>query len=442
MPRSFAFFFRYLSVGLVGAQSVWSAPAGSDFQALAEQNRRLQEQVRAQQQTIELLNAKVNAVLQASERHDRELRGLQERVEVTPGSVGPSAHREGEIRIGAEVGLAYFHTGAEGRFPKAEFRADDPVITVEAAVWKNVYAFTELKLLPREDNVEDFQLGELYVDFENVSAAWGRPGWLNLRIGRINIPFGEEYQRRGPIANPLISHSLPDLWGVDEGVEAYGKIGPLSYVLAVQNGGYSRLRDFNADKAIVARLGWQPTGWLSVSGSAMRTGQIDTVDDELTELWFGNGFFRALGPASSTATFSANLIQADATARWKQGHLSGSFGHVHFDDSDTTADNSRRLNYGAIEGVQVLVERLYGAVRYSEIRVAGGYPLAGWGSAGTFFFRPSLTEELRRLSVGLGYRIGPPLVLKIEYTRERGRMVNGARRDQEDFFGSEVGFRF
>jgi hypothetical protein len=62
---------------------------------------------------------------------------------------------------------------------------------------------------------------------------------------------------------------------------------------------------------------------------------------------------------------------------------------------------------------------------------------------GPFFFRPgTLTEELRRMSVGIGYRFGQPLVLKAEYTWESGRMTTGARRDHEDFFGTQLGVRF
>jgi hypothetical protein len=30
----------------------------------------------------------------------------------------------------------------------------------------------------------------------------------------------------------------------------------------------------------------------------------------------------------------------------------------------------------------------------------------------------------------------------VEYTRESGRMVNGASRDQEDFLGGEIGIKF
>ena len=75
---------------------------------------------------------------------------------------------------------------------------------------------------------------------------------------------------------------------------------------------------------------------------------------------------------------------------------------------------------------------------------AKGYPLAGFGNAGNYFYNPfaTLTQNLSRMSVGFGYRIGPPLVLKFEYSRERGQLVNGVQRDREDFLSTEVGLKF
>jgi hypothetical protein len=415
---------------------------------LTEQNRRLQEQVRLQQQTIEAMNARLNDVFRATERHERELRGFQDRVEESPASAAApgnarAAMRDSVIRISAEMALGFFHTGVEGQFPQGEFRVDDPMIAVEAPVFKNVYFYSELKLLPRETNEENFQLGEIYVDAEDVLAAWGHPGLLSVRAGRLNIPFGEEYLLRGPVTNPLISHSLSDIWGCDEGIEIYGRVGPAQYVLAVQNGGVSRLRDFDSDKSVTSRISWDPARWLHLSGSAMRTGKLATVADNLSEVWFGNGFFRGIGPAERAPTFWANLFQADATVRWRSGQASTALGQVRYDDSDGEADNSRTLNYGYVEVVQSITSPLFAAARYSAIRAPGGYPLAGWGTLGAYFFRPgALTEELRRMSIGLGYRFGAPLVLKAEYSWESGRMTTGAKRDHEDFFGTQVGMKF
>jgi hypothetical protein len=428
--------------GFGAALLAGAEPTAEDIRALLEQNRRLQEQVTAQQKTIDELNARMREVAGASERHERELRELRDHAAEGPAAPAASLGRDQQVRIAAEAGLAFFRTGSEGQFPKSEFRADDPVISVEAPVMKDVYFFAELKLLTRETNLDSFQLGELYADFEDVSAAWNRPGLLNVRVGRLNLPFGEEYQVRTPVANPLISHSLSDVWGVDEGVEAYGKFGPVRYAVAVQNGGTSRLRDFNADKSVAARLSWQPAAWLAVSGSAMRTGELSTAGDVLSEVWLANGFFRSIAPGNRAGTFWANLFEADAKARWHGGHLALALGQARYDDNDPAGDNSRRIDYGYAEAVQTLTGPFYAAARYSALRAPRGYPLVGWGSMGTYFFRPSLTEELHRLSVGLGWRIGAPVIWKIEYAWERGRLVTGVRRTAEDFLGSELAVRF
>ncbi|MBS0664800.1 MAG: hypothetical protein JSR48_16150 [Verrucomicrobia bacterium] len=451
MTKFRASLFRLLGAGLglaVGGLQGQSGSADPTLQAILEQNRKLQEQVDAQQKTIEALTRRLDAIDRTAARQDRELQGLQDRGPATDRPPPVESDREHEVRIGAEAALSYFSTGGQGQFPKSEFRVDDTKVTLEAPVWKDVYFFTELNLLTRESNAANFQFGELYVEFGGLGSALGSPDALTVRVGSVNIPFGEEYQVRNPLSNPLISHSLSDIWGPDEGVEAFGRVGRFSYALAVQNGGLSQLRDFNADKSLTGRIGFDPTSWLHLSASAMRTGEVATVSpvtstgDNLTAIWFANAFFRALGPASRTTSFWANLYEGDAIAKWKGGQLAVAYGEVKFDDSDPVADNARTLKYGYAEAVQSLTDELYGAARYSEINVAGGYPLAGWGNAGTFFYRPSLTDELRRLSVGFGYRFGPPLVLKLEYSWENGHMVNGVSRDHEDFFGAQVGVRF
>jgi uncharacterized coiled-coil protein SlyX len=446
---------RILGLGAFFAQGAVLAqnqpPTDPALQVIIEQNRLLQEQVKEQQKTIEALNARMEDIRKASERQERALQSLQERADAVAAPDRPvpvESSPDHEVRIGGESGLGFFKSGSEGQFPNSEFRVDDTTITVEAPVWKDVYFFTELKLLTREASAANFEFGELYVEFEGLGEGWGRPDSLNLRAGSINIPFGEEYQLRGPMENPLISHSLSDIWGPDEGVEVYGKLGSWSYVVAVQNGGISQLHDFNSDKSLTARLGWDPVNWLHLSASAMRTGDLATVSpvttmgDSLSALWFANGFIRALGPASRTPTFWADLYEADAVARWQGGHLSGALGDVRFDDSDPLVNDSRRMRYGYLEAMQSVTDKLYGAARFSGINAPGGYPLAGLGSMGEYFFRPSLTEELRRLSLGFGYRIGPPLVLKLEYSWEWGRTTTGDDRGDEDFLGAEIGLKF
>lgn len=421
-------------MGWVGAALLVAAARGQDasvdtqLRALADQNRRLQDQVREQQRAIEELRG--------------ELHGLQDRVEA-PVEAPPSGGSRGhEVRVSGQTGVAYFKTGAAGQFPNGEFRIDDAKVFFEAPVAKNVYVFAGLDLQMRETSDENFHLGEFYVDFENVSGAWARDRLVNVRAGRINTPFGEEYDRRSPVANPLVSHSVADVWGIDEGVEVYGQLGAFTYVLAAQNGGLPQLHDFDSDKAVTARIGYDPARWLHLSASAMRTGRLNTKNDALSALWFGNGFFRTLGAAATTTTFAVDLAEADAAAHWKGGTLRAAAGTARYDDNDSTRSNARRLRYYSLEGVQDLGEKWFAAARLSEVRVARGYPLVGWGNFGTFMFAGPPTTDLRRLSLGLGYRISRPVVLKFEYAFERGRLTNGVERDHENLLSTELALQF
>lgn len=425
-------------VGLAGASSLGAQVNDAQLQAILEQNRKLQAQVQQQQQTISALHERVNALVQASERHERALQDLREAPAATP----DNGNRTLEVRLSGEAGLAFFRTGRAGSYPNSEFRVDDAKLFVEAPLIKDVYFFGGLDLSLREANDEYFHVGEFYVDFENVSQLWGGHRQLNVRAGRLNIPFGTEYYRRGVIDNPLISHSLADIWGVDEGIEAYGSLGPVSYVIAVQNGGRKTMRDYDSDKSVTARVSFHPAPWLDIHLSGLRTGDINIAGDSLTEVWIGNGFFRSIGSSATTRTFQASLWEAEASSTWKGGHAIVAVGGADYDDDDRGADNARHLRYVTLEGVQALAGDLYGAVRYSAIDAPKGYPLVGHGDFGNFFYRSPLTEDLWRLSLGLGYRLGPPVILKMEYAFEGGRLVNGARRDQEDLLSTELAVKF
>ena len=412
------------------------------LQEIISQNRKLQEQVQAQQQLIDRLSAQVAEMRGASNRHEQELQDLKEH-EGAASKAPADVSREGTgVRVSGEMGLAFLHTGRSGQFPNSDFRIDDAKLFVEAQVWKDVYAFTELNLFLRESSDEALHLGEVYVDFENVSKLWNVDRLVNVRVGRINIPFGEEYQTRSVMQNPLISHSLSDIWGVDEGIEIYGSVGKLQYVAAMQNGRHSLLHDFDSEKALIGRVGFAPQSWLRVSASAMRTGDLAAKDDALSEAWFANAFFRPLGALTTTTTFHTELYELDAKAHWDGGHVSGLVGRAHFDDDDTSRDNARTFTFNSIEAVQNVSDQLYLAARYSTIRVPRGYPMVAWGNYGRYFYSGILTERLERLSLGLGYRIGPPLVLKFEYGLETGRTTTGAKRDHEDFISTEVGLKF
>jgi hypothetical protein len=352
-----------------------------------------------------------------------------------------------KLHFSGEAGAGFFQTGSEGEFSPNNFLVDEAKLFVEAAIIDDIFVFGELNVITREDPNEKLQLGELYLEFEEVSRLWNQEDLLNIRIGRFDIPFGEEYLTRDAIDNPLISHSLSDLWGVDEGVEIYGSLHKLDYIFAIQNGGEPILKDFNGDKAVVGRLTYNSMRHMHFSVSAMRTGKLDVQRDHFSELWFGNGFLRVLGSPASTLTFQGNVFQGDAHASWKKGHFHAVAGHLHYEDSDTSKDNSRNARYFQLEAIQNLSKDSkkvwYAGARFSRITADGGFPLVGNGNRGRFLFDDNLlSDRLWRFSAGIGYRFSTRFLIKTEFTLEDGRQINGTKRDRENFFGVEAAVRF
>src|SRR5476649_2722245 len=125
-------------------------PVDPPVRELAEQNRRLQEQLREQQRLIEGLNSRLGDMLKASERQEQELKSLQARADNPVAEAPPPARSAGEVRISGEAALGFFRTGSAGQFPNSEFRVDEAKVFVEAPVWKNTYFFGGLDLVTRE----------------------------------------------------------------------------------------------------------------------------------------------------------------------------------------------------------------------------------------------------------------------------------------------------
>jgi hypothetical protein len=299
-----------------------------------------------QQELIDDLNRKVARLQEADEKHGPEANsaGTNAKVGTEAPSRLSSGFSLGKIHVGGEGALGLFHSQARGQFPHTEFRVDEAKLFLEAPIWGEVYFFSELDIFTRETGGPDLRAGELYLDVENLSRLWDQDGQLNLRAGRFDIPFGEEYLTRDAIDNPLVSHSIMDLWGVDEGVELYGTIGRLQYVVAVQNGGHDAEHDFNSDKAVIARLGTDPARWLHLSVSAMRTGDLDAQADGVSELWLGPGLVYSLG-SPNTTVFHANLLEGDIHLKFPRTTVKAAGGVLRYNDDDRSGNNRRDLYY-------------------------------------------------------------------------------------------------
>jgi hypothetical protein len=393
----------------------------SPWKDLQEQNRILRGQLQAQQGQLDELRAQMDRLTAARTSASSE----------QAGDSAPTSRDspDRKLVISGEVGIAFLSSSKDGQYPNQEFRIDDANLHIEAAIANNIYFFGELQLAKREALEEDFYLGEFYIEFENISGALGAPDRLiNLRFGRVDIPFGEEYQQRDPLANPLVTHSLSDVWGTDEGIELYGELGHASYAFALQNGSSKRMHDFNADKSLSLRVGFDLTSKFHLSASAMRTGKLNSAKEPLSEVWLGNNVFRNIGSSFST-THQADLAELDAAYTWSNGHFLGAAGGARYRDNDPLVDQTRHFTYYQAELVQSLTAHLYGALRFSTLRVDHGYPLTGIGNFNKYFLGQLLTKSLQRLTLGGGYRVNRSLVMKLEYTREDGQLTTGQPRD-------------
>jgi hypothetical protein len=116
-------------------------------------------------------------------------------------------------------------------------------------------------------------------------------------------------------------------------------------------------------------------------------------------------------------------------------------GWAGYHDNDPTGNNTRDIYYYSAEVLQNLPKKFYAVTRFSQAICNNGIPMVGFGNFGEYFYGP-LTDNLWRLSLGLGYRFSDRLVLKAEYSFERGQEVGGESRNQEDFFGTEAAFKF
>lgn len=399
---------------------------------LQQQNAILQQQLQKQGEALGSLAQKVQE-LETS-------RAAGENAASENAAPSKGGYNFGKVNLSGEGGVAFFNTGEEGFAPHSEFRVDEARLFVEAPIWKEVYFYSDIDLATRENTDLKLYLGELYLDFQDASQLWGRDDQFNVRAGRMNVPFGEEYLTRYAIDDPLISHSLSDLWGVDPGVEAYGSLGKFGYVLAVQNGGGSGVQDFDGDKSVAGKISFDPNRNWHFSVSGMRTGDLNAQQDMTSAEWFGTGFFQSLG-SPATTTFHADLVEGDVRARWSSGHVSVFGGYARYGDNDPAADNGRDIFYYSVEGEQQLPHKFYAAARFSEILSDKGVPIVGYGNRSGEYFS-DLTTELWRLSLGIGYRFSDRLVVKTEYSFERGKEVSGELRDDEDFFGTEAAFKF
>ena len=348
----------------------------------------------------------------------------------------------------------YYKTGSAATRENGGFEIKEAALFVEADIWKNLGFFLELQTNRLGRDSDQFtRTGEVY--FRTRDIALGDFASFGFKLGRIDIPFGEEYLRQDAIDNPLITNSAAWVYGTDEGVALFGDIRGVDWIVSVTDGQLRRSIEDTGDKAVNLKLSGTPVEPLYLSFSAMRTG-----DTSLSALQFGGSFIQPIGGFGQRSTvgrssgkeLSANLVGADAIYNFPfgehhQARLSLSYGAAWIEEEDSMFD--RDLRWLTVEPYFNFNSHWYVVLRYSEI---GTYDDdEGWHFSGKTFAGGNSafgfdTRRFQRLALGLGWTPNPRVKAKLEIGQDWFDTIDASpvptRNGDRGFLGLEFAAGF
>ncbi len=340
----------------------------------------------------------------------------------------------------------YLDSGSVGTQPDGSFFIDSAEIHIDAEIWENVSFFTEFWLTSFFYDYDGAPItGEVYARLRNPFGSEDGKG-IGMKIGRFDVPFGEEYLWWDPNKNPLILHSAAQPYGKDEGVLVYGAAKGVDWTLAAMNGNAARSMDDQPGKAFALKLAGDPSDRLYLSASGLVTGDTGASGIRMSgQPLFpvgGGGFGSTLGASPSDAVDTI-LYQADAIAEpTERTSVALTYGHAELDDDVDAFD--RDLTWFMVEPAYRLTDELFATARYSEYGTYDddeGYLLDGKITA----FGRGLgfdASRLQRLSVGLGWTPNPFTILKAEVGKDRFELIDvsplDARNDDRLYVAFQI----
>lgn len=349
----------------------------------------------------------------------------------------------------------YYDTGDTGTKPDGGFEVKEASLFISADVWENTRFFVELQTnrLGKDDQLFT-RTGEVYIHFLDLIPSVVPS--VGLKLGRFDIPFGEEYLWQDAIDNPLITNSAAYPYGWDEGILIHGQAGGIGWIAAISDGTDQRSIEDDTDKAFNLKFYGRPLEPLYLSASAMKNGDAGKSAFE-----FGGSHFQPIGAshqstlaASPSEKVDATLLQLDlkysflsSHTQHELGYLALSFGVAEQQDSAPGFD--RDIRWFSIEPLYHLTPKTYLIARYSEI---GTYDDdKGFHFDGKIFADGNNafgydTKRFRRLGIGVGWMPAPRIRAKLEVGRDRFELIDASplstNNNDRKFVGAEVAVGF
>ncbi|HVH20297.1 MAG TPA: hypothetical protein VNF72_18540 [Myxococcota bacterium] len=440
-----------------------AGPAGAQDAALMEKIQALEERV---QQLESEQAAEVDRVTSAAEQ-------------------SRAADWTRRVRLGGSADAGFFGGQPDSLYTPDGFKIWDSRTFIDASLGQDVrmgetLLFRDIGFsfewnLVRLGDLEN-DVGELFAEFQGVAGS----DWANLQVGRFQIPVGEAYllYSRGYASRWFVSNTFGPWWW-DEGIKAYGSssgsedYGKFGYVASVSDGDTPFNTETDGDKQLTLKLFWDPTSWLHLSASALRTGELGNDDANASgALWLGETWARPIGAGSDQVVVQDGAEIAPAGPILHDTWFAG--GDAIFD----FADKARIwLSYGNYEmnarGGSTYDRTLHEWLAELILRGAwlgeGLRPFyAGFRAQGIGTYDDDEgyvldmrqndrigynMESLTQYSGVIGWDITPWLRMRSEYTRQKFDLVDGVRgvtngdeidrnaRDA-DYYAIELGVSF
>jgi hypothetical protein len=196
----------------------------------------------------------------------------------------------------------------------------------------------------------------MYAELQGV----GGSRWVNARVGRFQLPVGENYLRfsEGYRDNPFITNTVGGPWWWDEGVRLDGsdEKSRFGYVASVTSGETPFNDDANDDVMGTLKLWWNPAAWVHLSASGALSGEVGSSSSPASgALWLGETWATAFGSMSPVANWVDGVEVADGPNQIERTWLAGA-------DAVFVCDGARLwLAYGYFgiesDGMGVLYDR-------------------------------------------------------------------------------------
>jgi hypothetical protein len=346
------------------------------------------------------------------------------------------------VGISGYGAFGFLDTGDAGTTPEGSFLAREAALFFDTEIWRDVSLFTELALT-RFPGSGGVRVGEIHLQLSNLFAD-ERGSGVGMKLGRFEIPFGEEYFRWDAHETPYISFTPADPYGVDEGLELYGAFDDVHWIAAVTSGSDGSGADDDSSKLVCSKLYGAAHEDVYLSASALATGDCEQSSFRLSGVSLapvGTGAGSALG-TSPSRTIDATCWELDCRL-WESRRAGLIFGYGQA-DVDDVAPFERGLAWYQIATRYAFDPRFTAHLRLAEIRTRDGdegYRFSGRPIAEAEDLGYD-THSLRRLSAVLEWRLNTHLTARCEVGRDWIDLIDASTLDGDDhgrtYFGIEL----